>query len=154
MIFSSDQSAISHLLNHKPWGKNIMKTRNSHRTCGKLEHKMGCKCDLSPQHADASSASHTPTPWSLNLWTVGRVTIHSNAQGDMQVCEMSQVHGPGTQTANAAFIVRAVNAHETLINTLSQCKGYFDMQMKHLPTEATKIMLNDIVQAIAKAEGE
>lgn len=52
----------------------------------------------------------------------------------------------GNAEANAAFILRAVNAHEELIQTLKRLRDDFTDRLGYEPIYAT--------QAIAKAEGK
>lgn len=70
-------------------------------------------------------AEHTPTPWRQNGGQIEiprmglRVcTMHSGTIGDASKSDIERL-------ANAAFIVRAVNAHEVLVKALEALKSYF-----------------------------
>jgi hypothetical protein len=80
-------------------------------------------------------AEHTKTPWKI----AGAVHIYSPGEGGGNVCSMSD---PRVSTvvgytdvaldskdadeayANAAFIVRCVNAHDDLVSALMMCRTY------------------------------
>ena len=64
---------------------------------------------------------HSATPWILNIWTTGRISIESfskNAKPQHPIAEVHQMHN-NEQKANAEFIVRACNSHDAL---LEACK--------------------------------
>lgn len=97
-----------------------------------------------------TKTQHTPTPWSFvdtNMQTKDGVEVHRwfNAGG---------LPLPLTD-ANAAFIVRAVNSHEDMLDVIKRAKrvvaescGYNDGVRFHTD------LLRDIESAIAQAEGE
>ena len=98
-------------------------------------------------------AEHTPTPWirreskSDVIWIEdgnGRVVMHN-----------SSVKDPEDQ-ANAAFIVRAVNAHEELVEALREiAKGagpYSQDQLEHA-TNTIQAMKDLANEAIAEQWG-
>lgn len=100
---------------------------------------------MEPKH-NANEVKHTPTPWHLQsnfAWS-----DESKDRGAVFECHLvTGTHVPEDQNkANAAYIVRAVNAHEELIGLLKRiaqsvgCSGLGGS----LPEE--------IRQAIAKAE--
>lgn len=68
-----------------------------------------------------NTPKHTPTPWKFNeknglcyeIVTLGGAGIAS---------VMASMHHPEA-IANAELIVRAVNAHEELVNALDECYG-------------------------------
>lgn len=62
-------------------------------------------------------ADHTPTPW--EVFDNGRLLVIAPGAG-WSVFEIEASHQPDrpTHEANAAFIVRAVNAHDDLVKAL------------------------------------
>lgn len=109
-----------------------MKTRKHYKDCKELQPMVGkdegyvCICFDKPQH--------TPTPWSVDA--------------------LGYLRGPDSENIlevkeNAAFIVRAVNSHEELVQLLRRIRE-FD---RHTPLLGTD-MVQDIERAIAKAEGK
>jgi hypothetical protein len=69
-----------------------------------------------------TDATHTPTPWALNLNWVGHV--YDVAGPDYQpICMVAlDEHHHDVRLANAAFIVKAVNAHEALVEALEDAR--------------------------------
>jgi hypothetical protein len=83
-------------------------------------------------------AAHTPTPWRIGI--AGRVL-----GGDgLSVVSFNR-------KANAAFIVRAVNAHDDLVAALRKARNII-LQMG-LPDEATDRVLLESGNALDKSEG-
>ena len=87
--------------------------------------------------------THTPTPWHLNVnsaWSDA-----TKDRGPVFVCTMvTGTHVLEDQNeANAAYIVRAVNSHERLLNLLKQ------MQSANV---FKGIWIQFVEEAIAKAE--
>jgi hypothetical protein len=63
----------------------------------------------------ALKQTHTPTPWSqegLSIFVAGKVIIAT--------CPTPQKTGVFDCSANAEFIVRAVNSHDALLSALKQ----------------------------------
>lgn len=91
---------------------------------------------------------HTPTPWKVaesGTWIGGTDNVNSFKAGFLQeIAELRDHHGRGR--ANAAFIVRAVNAHEELLVILKMVLGYEGLLVDHQGFKKV------IEQAIAKAE--
>lgn len=70
---------------------------------------------------------HTPTPWkrSENNW--GRVNIHNFPNGGGTNIIADLVGNAEEMDANSAFIVRAVNSHDDLVEALQgfmKCRAY------------------------------
>ncbi len=64
---------------------------------------------------------HTPTPWHIR--DVDTYTIRS--QHGCEVARAARHHIPADEIkANAAFIVRAVNAHDALVEALTKAQGH------------------------------
>jgi hypothetical protein len=89
-----------------------------------------------------NKSEHTPTPWHIEQARDGHFMIHET-EGKSGVHEISLAHVK--EERNAAFIVRAVNAHEELLATLRTAKGLMNVQ---------GMDLGFINEAIAKAEGQ
>jgi hypothetical protein len=92
--------------------------------------------------------SHTPAPWysdGIEIWK----------GEDVRVCEVVTRAKPadyveGVSKANAAYIVRAVNAHEDMLSALKELKAVLEL------SEATVVFgaqYKVVCDAIAKAEG-
>lgn len=68
-----------------------------------------------------NKTAHTPTPWTTGK---GTVTIRANTDGDKAFIATTRTHGgyhqrdDDTCAANAAHIVRCVNAHDALVAAL------------------------------------
>ena len=68
-------------------------------------------------------AEHTPTPWMVTSWD-DRTTI-SPVNEDAVIATLwpfMRAHGDLPHEANAAFIVKAVNMHEELVDALKACR--------------------------------
>lgn len=101
------------------------------------------------------TAHHTPLPW--------KAERGSHQTRDPQFWQCPVVHGglrvanvAGTSKeeaeANAAFIVRAVNNHQRLINQLKACRNKLKDMMDDSEWCQPVGLLDAIDQAIAKAE--
>lgn len=96
---------------------------------------------------------HTPTPWKVvkhsnfNLFdSTDHHTFAIELGGGSKVALLGD-----NQEANAAFIVKAVNAHEELLDTLYIVKCSLEAFDQ---TDSMKRIINNIKQALARAEGE
>jgi hypothetical protein len=78
-----------------------------------------------------TTAKHTPTPWGYDgdgfdsvaaqdFGTDGYTIFPLDEEGMAcgHICEMSEVEGDDEAEANAAFIVKAVNNHDSLLEAL------------------------------------
>ena len=110
-------------------------------------------------------SEHTPTPW----WT------DTEGRGDQQhnvICGSLDAHGtqvvvddlnagylldPEERHANAAFIVKAVNAHDALVETLRLAQGYisYDTDIPKADELLNKIgaVLDDVSGSGSDANG-
>ena len=97
-----------------------------------------------------STPTHTPGPWRVEgheVWSEG-----SNSR---MICDFKKVSRyPSNYVANAAFIVRACNAHEELLGLLK----HIIYEADHPDNQTDKELVNQIDwegirTAIAKAEG-
>lgn len=87
-----------------------------------------------------TKVQHTPTPWSAEL-----VKDQTYRIQDLKKCN---VLGTGLNQANAAFIVRAVNAHEELLGA-----SKLVLEIIANGCEVTPHIASVLDKAIAKAEG-
>jgi len=66
------------------------------------------------------SGQHTPTPWVQNFTTVvashGAFGTHWSQEPEIATCVLLPIKGAAH--ANAAFIVRACNAHDALVSVV------------------------------------
>jgi len=83
-------------------------------------------------------SEHTPTPWHSDLSTVHGPEIDAEYQEKQIVCSV-------INRADAAFIVKAVNCHEELLNALKA--ALYDVKNSMYTTS-----LKTIEKAIANAE--
>lgn len=121
-----------------------MKTKQAYVNpcCGmKLAHRSDCKGTI-----------HTPTPWKVSI---GDTQTIIGPDGQCTAI----AHGPqgewgkvgAEHRANAAFIVRAVNAHEELLAAARAVNQAFSRSPF---TDAREDALQRLSDAIAKAEGK
>lgn len=119
-----------------------MKTRKENRCCDDMEKHIGYK----PQ------PTHTPTPWN---WDSSK-TIRLGTPLKYEVASLGLSRE--VAEANAAFIVRAVNAHEELVSFIrsldfgNECGCPFTKSVMH-DDDCHQIALEKRRdEAIAKAE--
>lgn len=108
-------------------------------------------CDCKPQH--------TPTPW--HVTTSIKEFVPKSQGGGLKVKLMANSESrigtlnsenPELARANAAYIVKAVNAHEAL---LKACKAGASMLLRNTLQDAEDTAVyNQMKQAIAQAEGK
>jgi hypothetical protein len=123
-----------------------MKTKSHIHQFGIGEEFDVCNCGQTrPGTGVLAKPHHTPTPWeSVNYngkWLIDSVD---------KVGSIAVINGGKDKlaTANAEYIVRAVNAHEDLLMLLYRIRA-MNNQTPLLGTD----FVEDINQAIAKAEG-
>lgn len=98
-----------------------------------------------------NEVKHTPTPWkATKVYPNGLCNFIESEKADTLICEVGKQDSNLVNEANAEFIVRCVNSHAALLNTLYQCQGYFESQNQD---QFVTAMLKDINKAIAQAEG-
>jgi hypothetical protein len=116
-------------------------------------------------------AGHTPGPWSVEDRRAASLKNVRIVSGQVPIAEVSHVHQRdylGTfdgdhasadqldaiGLANAAFIVRACNAHEDL---LAACEAALERIQSFAETygviEKTRLAIHGCIKAIAKARG-
>lgn len=101
--------------------------------------------------------THTPTPWKIvNRSLTDPLDLSGRTIKDGRNRILAHLYptpsglGLEEQKANAAFIVRAVNAHEKLVEALRNAQAAL---LVLSPNATDTRMMRDIEQAIAKAEG-
>lgn len=115
-----------------------MKTRKEPKW-GKYE---GAYDDPKPQHTN--EVSHTPTPWKIE-WNIDPINAGEHSTGEVQIwADVSE--------ADAAFIVRAVNAHQEMKLTLESVLANIQENKEAFGGSRYSI-ISMIKKAIAKAEG-
>ncbi len=100
---------------------------------------------------------HTPTPWICHgLEITGTNDKRKNfAHGVCTVDNDDDRQGNGVSRANAALIVRAVNAHDELVKALRKVEGHFEnFEMSGELGGDEKDCLDAIRAALAKAQGD
>lgn len=122
-----------------------MKTKHN-KECNELFSMMGkdesrsCIC---------KELGHTPTPWKGASGT----SLDSIMAGNDRIalCDVTSLKGTSAQ-ANAAFIIRAVNSHETLLKNLKlavlRLEEFCEQQKKNRID-----LTSDLDKAIAQVEG-
>ncbi len=136
-----------------------MKIKNSkmYRACGQHVSASDDKCTDLKRHPYMmeTEPQHTPTPEDLMIpWVQGDNTPEDE-HGNNACCIYDE-DSAGNKIADcinpetAAFIVRAVNAHEELLNALQIAQATIErLDSDHSSTQGTHDVINE---AIAKAE--
>ena len=97
--------------------------------------------------------NHTPTPWDLRSRSI---TVKDNGEDIVAEANGGLSGTIGEAVANAAFIVRACNSHEALVDALSR----FDKYLEQHSTPELQGVWCDAIQALklanagAESEGE
>lgn len=108
----------------------------------------------------AARTKHTPTPWKQkgrvvrgperDVETIG-ISL-SGSTSNLRKVKMESAVGSCFTEEDAAFIVRAVNAHEEMLEALCLVDAHFEAHFGKLNWEDSEICA-DVRRAIAKAEG-
>ncbi len=98
-----------------------------------------------------NQTQHTPTPWHTEQASDGHFMIHET-EGKSGVHEISLAHVK--EERNAAFIVRAVNAHEELLATCQALISELRWTSKNGQFPGMDKVIAEADKAIAKAEGK
>ena len=123
-------------------------------------------CGLQDRHNDpctcttqGTGPAHTPTPWSIDKETINDPDVVIESKSGCFVAQVSSDADDTEAQANAAFIVRAVNAHEELLDNIRQAIRALEAGLDdtgecigHVST--MDCVVDDLKQAIAKAEGK
>ena len=91
--------------------------------------------------------THTPTPW--KTMPLNPFIFSGDEPEELAVCRTDIKLPPERNDANAAYIVRAVNAHEELIATLKEVSKHATDLNKNDPW-----IMERIYKAISRAEGK
>lgn len=114
-----------------------------------------------PSKTEDGFVAHTPTPWKVYRTPSGAIRGIGEANGDGILDHHGGFWRMGAEAeANAAFIVRAVNAHDDLIETLHEVAEFLDNQSDvedgdygvPRPNRAMQLLI-EVRNAISKAEG-
>lgn len=93
--------------------------------------------------------THTPTPWNTGKTKLGDGAVYD--ANDKCVCVIVDPNKADIETA--AFIVRAVNSHEELIEALKGILNSTDCNLDDQSDETSQAM-KKAYDVIAKAEGK
>lgn len=105
----------------------------------------------------AEKTKHTPTPWTIGVYDASEDFKSINTH--VAVCKpdgsLLATCGPvdAESKADAAFIVRAVNSHEELVQFARNVEAYL-AGLGTSRDDAECALLNHAEQTIAKAEGK
>ena len=82
-----------------------------------------------------TTTTHTPTPWNVNGVHVGPSRHFRTYTIEPNICEMNSSLSPEEVSANAAYIVKAVNEREELLGHLHDAISYIehDCQERGIP---------------------
>lgn len=107
---------------------------------------------MNATQTNGPNAAHTSTPWTTGLSTTTRRYV-TNSSGSVGVCSVWCDDDEATGIANAAHIVRCVNAHDALVEALKACLPYVSGAYECVfPDSAkNKAVLNDARKALALA---
>jgi hypothetical protein len=134
----------------RPSKETNMKTKRTKHTEGTSSSKTG---------NEAKRSDHTPTPWKV---VDNNIVTDDGSSEYIGTIDGEPYENLGESSHNAAFIVRAVNAHETLLDAvrfalkLAQV-DYDDAKVKRLPQATVDAMFTTVKafrDAIALAEGK
>lgn len=109
-----------------------------------------------------TQVQHTPTPWSVeqpneqtpNLWIVA---AGNPGIAKIETCDYDDGKGhriTGEDQANAAFIVKAANSHQALVNALQTIKHSMQQALKPENDRKREIELSLAIAAAALALAE
>jgi hypothetical protein len=103
--------------------------------------------------------SHTPTPWKLEHYGIGdsetQIVSYAENKGTKIIARLAPHGDFEKRESDAAFIVRAVNAHDELIAALKQARESYVYRTRHENKVVGEgdTLLSVIDAALAKAEG-
>lgn len=149
--------------------KNRKENRTQSKVCGCVVHFLGQDV-VSITKCGTHQRRHTPTPWQADKcvkrqgYTIAQTATREHPA---TLVNIAQVVDGSESEANAAFIVRAVNAHEELVirlRTLIASIESIDSNIDHHQDafggsthSIVRMIRNDIAiakETIAKAEGK
>lgn len=92
---------------------------------------------------------HTPTPYGKATVTDGTIYIEANDRPIASICRKND-----EARATGNFIVRACNAHEELVDTLTYALKHLRVAGASKPAHPYHVAYIEGVAALAKARGE
>ncbi len=104
--------------------------------------------------------THTVTPWIAELSTIYSLPLQKEKEENDAEWTDGSIVCSVINKADAAFIVRAVNAHEELLSLLKNINEFLSEGMSLSPNaliddcEEAETFAQAVKQAIAKAEGK
>ena len=109
---------------------------------------------MTEKEAAPQSPTHTPTPWAKTRYVSDHVTIFrdvTSPEGTWPIHEViADVDDDCNRgEANAAYIVKCVNAHKALLDVLKEAKNLIDNYSDSMESFDS----GNLEKAIAKAEG-
>jgi hypothetical protein len=92
---------------------------------------------------------HTPTPWHVDgLYVTNREP--PAVRPSIADCGRSPRIGRAEQVANAAFIVKAVNNHEALVDALECAREYIEPDTDWARADRLLKKINDVLAAVGQ----
>lgn len=125
--------------------KNLSPDHTSYCSWDCGEHTNANGLDSQPQ-----SVEHTPTPW--EIITLQDAVPHLMGADHARVALLDDCHLDNEAQANAAFILRAVNAHDALVEAIRVAA----LRLSELnePSSPLGAVRDDLYAAFKLAEGE
>lgn len=93
--------------------------------------------------------AHTPTPWRVSL---DAYVVHVETDRTLAACPATLTIGADEARANADLIVRAVNAHESLVSALERIEAMLSDGMA-LGRNQKRALADSARAALALAKG-
>lgn len=123
-------------------------------TFSKGDGSARCDCEV------FNKPHHTPTPWELGTGNTREIWGYQDDENQNDVliasCKSNGLIKTDEERGNAAFIVRAVNAHEELLtaakNVRNVLAGLVTGDLKSIKADSPALLA--LRNAIAKAEGK
>ena len=109
---------------------------------------------MSTQTKTDPTTGHTPLPWQVGFSFKDKIYTDSRRIADCHDDDPCPSVTTEEEQANAARIVRAVNAHDALVDALDEARAYIDKLHEFLPEGGTGLgekIDRKIQNALAKA---
>ncbi len=102
------------------------------------------------------NTKHTPTPWKYHeTFTAGEPQGFVISAGALNICQLFTGDNQADEEADAAFIVRACNAHDEMVAALSDAYSHVTLLGSgQTPPLSNSEMCHLLGTALAKAKGE
>lgn len=150
-VYCKEHNAVGCDLHKSPAG--TMKKRKHICKFTKENPGIDDPCQYGPKPPAAPVAGHTPTPWHVLAL---RNKLYVEAPGvsicDMMLEDAIELKQSEVARADAAFIVRAVNSHEDMLEVL-KIVALFDPNNPSALVQMCAVR-NEAKRAIAQAEGK